>query len=246
MAIATHCLKGTGIAMTAAQSLLHIFNATGSTRIIKVYRVWAENCQATAVTGSQNLLQLQRITSVTAVANNIEPISYDNTNAASVVQLPIATAASTTATTFNYDASAIVPFIGLPIWAQNVTVPTTTVATAVSGATFTISAAGTAMAAGITQIPAQFGYINTGSKATVTVDAAGIFRRMAWSSDESTIQVGDVDSLESNYLWTLLFDAGNNDANIEPIVIRAGFGLSVQNVGMVLGTIDVFMEFTIE
>lgn len=243
---ATYCLKGIGLTMTAAQSLLHIFNATGSTRIIKVYRVWMENCQTTAVTGSQNLMQLQRITSVTAVSLNIEPVSYDTTNTFLVPQFPIATTASTTVTTFNYDASALVPYIGLPVWATNVTVPTTTVATAVSGATFTVSAAATAMTAGIVQIPAQFGYINCGSKATVTVDAAGIFRRVAWSSDESTIQVGDVDSLESNYLWCSLWDSGNNDASIEPIVLRAGFGLSVQNVGMAIGTADVFMEFTIE
>lgn len=247
MAVATYQLKANGVAMTAAQSLLHVFNATGSTRIIKVYKVWATNCQSTAVTGSQNLLQLQRITSVTAIGNTVEPVTYDSTNLVWGLQREVVTAVSTNVTTWNFDPTVdLTSYVGQPVWASNVTVPTTTLSSNTNTTTFVISAAGTAMSSGITAVPMQFGYINCGSKATVTVDAAGIFRRMAWSSDEPTIQVGDVDSLQNFTQMMNMWDTGYNDANIEPIVLRAGNGLSIQNVGMAVGTIDVGMEFTIE
>lgn len=245
--VATYCLKGIGIPMTASQSLMHIFNATGSAKIIKVYRVWLSNCQATAVTGSQNIIQLQRITSVTAVTNNLEPTPYDSTNATAILQRMVATAVSTNVTSWNFDPTVdLASYTGQPVWCNNVTVPTTTLSSNTNSTTFVISAAGTAMASGISQVPMQFGYINAGSKATVTVDAAGIFRRMCWSSDEPTIQVGDIDSLENNSMWMMLWDCGYNDANIEPIVLRAGYGLSIQNNGMAVGTVDCFMELTIE
>jgi hypothetical protein len=94
-------------------------------------------------------------------------------------------------------------------------------------------------------IPVQ---ILAGSKFTVTT--TDLFKRVAWSSDEVNSQTSTIDEHQLVPGFTYLWDVGYNDANVEPIVCREGFGVSVQNIGYTAvapanaGYLDVFIEFT--
>lgn len=175
---ATYQLSATGVPLAIAnESLLALFNGVGSGKIVRVYRIWARNCNTGAqVAGGQNLINIQRINAATASNWTIPLKSVDTTNAA---------------------------------------------------------------------IPAQ---IISGCKFTVTNDA--LFRALPWSNDEPTIQTGTIDEIETTN-WVVFWDADYNDANIEPIVLREGFGVSVQNVGLTAtapanaGSMDVFIECTV-
>jgi hypothetical protein len=77
----TFLATANGIPFTATnQSILCVFNGSGSGKILKVYRVWLENCQVTALTGGNNILTLSRITAATASNWTIAPVSLDTTN----------------------------------------------------------------------------------------------------------------------------------------------------------------------
>jgi len=174
----TFLVSANGIPFTAVNtSHLALFNGAGSGKILRVYRVWVtQSAQDVGITGSQQLLGLNRITAATASNWTIAPVAYDSTAAS---------------------------------------------------------------------IPAQ---VTSGSKFTVTT--SDLFKRIAWSSDEATLQTGTIDEYQLNQGFMYLWDVGYNDANVEPIVCREGQGVSVQNIGYTAvapanaGYLDVFIEFT--
>ena len=240
----TYLLKGVGITCTGAnQSLIHIFNAAGSSKVVSIYRVWAENPQITSVTAASNALTLQRITAAVSSNINLEPIAYDVNSPAAIPTVAI----STTTTSVNaaiadgrlasnvLTAGQVISFGGM-----NAT-PTVTVATAPATAAFTMSAANTAT----NTVIAQLGYISAGSKATVTVDTAGIFKKILWTQGLPAQVGGTINDFQNRFMWGNLFDAGYYEANIEPIILRAGNGISVQNIGLTVGMVDLFIELTI-
>jgi hypothetical protein len=90
-------------------------------------------------------------------------------------------------------------------------------------------------------LPAQV-LVATGGTVTLTSDVA--FRTWMWSNDEPTAGSGTSDEFECLVPLTCVWDS-TGDANIEPIVLREGQGISVHHAGTtVAGICDVFVEFT--
>jgi hypothetical protein len=89
-------------------------------------------------------------------------------------------------------------------------------------------------------LPAQV-TASTGPTDTVT----DLFRRVLWSADEPAVGTGTNDELECLPANGLLWDAGYADANVDPIVLREGQGLSLRQPGAnTIGVVDVMFEFT--
>lgn len=79
----------------------------------------------------------------------------------------------------------------------------------------------------------------------MTVTTSDLFRRVVWSTDEPVANAtATIDELQTIPALSTIWDAGYADANIEPIVIREGYGLSVQNIGATVGVADLFFEVT--
>lgn len=60
----TYTLSATALANASGKNMLAISNATGSGRVIRIYRIWATNPQTGAVTGGIFYIQLGRPTAV--------------------------------------------------------------------------------------------------------------------------------------------------------------------------------------
>lgn len=58
----TYTLSATSTILTANRSLLAVFNASGSGRVVRVYRVWILNNQFISIAGVIGFLELRRIT----------------------------------------------------------------------------------------------------------------------------------------------------------------------------------------
>ena len=89
-------------------------------------------------------------------------------------------------------------------------------------------------------LPAQ---IITASAMTVT--ESDLLRRFIWSTDEPVANAtATIDELETLPVFGTIWDAGYADANVEPLVLREGQGISVKNIGATVGIVDAFIEFT--
>ena len=176
------------------------------------------------------------------------PVSYDSTNAALPAQiycehkapvtytgtsttLSCTTAATTTLTTAaSFYTSGVV--VGSYVYGTNIA--TGTVVTAIASATsLTLSIAGLGAATN-----------------TLTFIAPDIIRRMPWSTKAPIVTTGTIDTTEMFSNWNMLWDCGYNDSNIEPLVLREGFGISIDNQTLTstapatAGQVDCFIEFT--
>ena len=69
------------IAYANAKDMLNVFNATGSARIIRVYRMYFFNNGTSAVTGVLTTLQVRRITAA-SVGTAVTPVKHDTNNGA--------------------------------------------------------------------------------------------------------------------------------------------------------------------
>ena len=58
----TYTLTATEISFALNKCLLGVFNGSGSSRVVRVYRIWALNNGVTLVTGVLTALELRRIT----------------------------------------------------------------------------------------------------------------------------------------------------------------------------------------
>lgn len=63
----------------AVKSLIAIFNTAASGKILRVYKVWVENNQTTAVTGGNMVINLSRITAASG-GITLTPVTFDTTN----------------------------------------------------------------------------------------------------------------------------------------------------------------------
>lgn len=90
------------------------------------------------------------------------------------------------------------------------------------------------------QVTAAYGDTTPG-----TVDAT--FRRAQFSTDEALVGTLTNNQLQSFMPLNLFWDSGYNDSNVEPIVLREGFGISVYTPGIAsaAGIVDVCIEFTV-
>lgn len=75
---------------------------------------------------------------------------------------------------------------------------------------------------------------------------ATTFRRIFWSSDEPAISGATMDELETFIPLNTIFDAGYNDANVQPLTLRQNQMAMVYNVSGAAGLLDSWMEFTRE
>lgn len=80
-----------------------------------------------------------------------------------------------------------------------------------------------------------------------TVVATDLLRRIVWSNDEAaSTTAATLDEIETIVPFCCIWDIGYDDANVEPIVLREGQGLTLTNIGNTsVGSIDVFFEYTI-
>lgn len=94
-----------------------------------------------------------------------------------------------------------------------------------------------------TALPAQV-TAASGDTTPGTIDAT--FRRALYSSDEPAVGGATVDELETIVPLCLFWNGGYDDTNIEPIVLREGFGVSVYTPGVTsaAGNADFIIEFT--
>lgn len=89
-------------------------------------------------------------------------------------------------------------------------------------------------------LPAQ---VITASAMTVT--DTDLLRRIIWSTDEPVANATvTIDELETIPAISTIWDTGYADANVEPLVLREGQGISVKNIGATVGICDAFIEFT--
>jgi len=85
-----------GVAFASGKSMLDVFNATGSTRIIRVYRAYQFNNGTGAVTGVLTAMRINRITAASA-GSAVTPIKHDTNSSALNANTTSGTGRTTTA-----------------------------------------------------------------------------------------------------------------------------------------------------
>jgi len=91
----TYTIPATAIAYASGKSMLGIFNAAASVKMIKVWRIWVLNNGTAAVTGVLTTFQLQLSTAQSA-GSAITPVKHDSANAAIDANVAIASGATVT------------------------------------------------------------------------------------------------------------------------------------------------------
>lgn len=86
--------------------------------------------------------------------------------------------------------------------------------------------------------------VTAGTNQTTT--GSDIFRRYLWSNDEPTVSGATQDEWECLVPYAQVWEAGYGDANVEPIVCRAGQGFQLYHSGSTaVGSADLEVEFTV-
>lgn len=166
----TYIVSAQQIPFSANRQVLSLFNPAASGKVVKVYRVWLENNQGTAVTGVATLINLTRIT----------------TASGGVARTPQA---------FDTTATAL-------------------------------------------------GTVSAGTNMTVT--ETDLLRKVIWSSDEPSLVGATVDELQTFQTFNSIWDSAFIDSNVEPIVCREGYGITIKNLTSTVGFVDCFIQFTVE
>lgn len=82
---ATWRATGAAIAYANAKDMLNVFNATGSSRIIRAYRAYHFNNGTGAVTGVLTTMQIRRITAASS-GTTVTPVKHDTNSSALAAQ----------------------------------------------------------------------------------------------------------------------------------------------------------------
>lgn len=69
------------VTYAAAKHMIDVFNATTSTRYIRIYRAYLFNNQTAAITGVLNTLKVNILSTSVAAGTTITPVAMDSTNA---------------------------------------------------------------------------------------------------------------------------------------------------------------------
>jgi len=81
--------------------------------------------------------------------------------------------------------------------------------------------------------------------ATVTAASTDLFVRLGWSNDEPASAAATNDELESIPSLMEVLAAGIGSSDLEPIVLREGYGITVYHPGSTaVGNMDCIIEFT--
>jgi len=86
MALATYRAVYQNVTFGNMKNMAHILNASGSAKIVKVWRIWCLNNNLTAITGVMLNLDLKRITGMTS-PTAVTPVKHDTTSAAIPAQI---------------------------------------------------------------------------------------------------------------------------------------------------------------
>lgn len=84
------------------------------------------------------------------------------------------------------------------------------------------------------------------SASNMSVTTSSLMIRSFWSSDEPQAGVISLDEIQTIPAMNLIWDVGYSGTNVEPIVLREGFGLALMNITSTVGIADVFFEVTME
>lgn len=157
----SYTLFANTIANANDKNLIAISNATGSGKLIKIYRVWAWNPTTGAVSGGMTGLLLGRSAAV-------------HTGGTALNFLPHSSCVT---------AGAATPFTGC---------------SAASGAT------------------------------TITATMGTEFRRVFKATDELTASSGTMDEIQNVYPWSIIWETGYGDTNVEPFILRENQGFLIR------------------
>lgn len=87
---ATYRAVATAVPFNAsARSLLKVFNASGSGKVLRIYRIWVLNNQTAAITGVLPSVQIVRITAASG-GTTVTPMKHDPNSAALPAQITAA------------------------------------------------------------------------------------------------------------------------------------------------------------
>lgn len=168
------------------------------------------------------------------------------TVAAQNVALPTTAAAKTLLSVFNLDATQKLNVTR--VWVQNSGIA------AVTGVYQVLSLGRhtTDQTAGATTITPfkhdtnSLAFTNATSKTnpTTSVTLVDIFRQYAWTGDEFATGVAKLENLQTFPQFSIIWDSGYGDTNIEPIVLNQNEGLALVSAGVAsgVGTVDVVFE----
>jgi hypothetical protein len=79
---------------------------------------------------------------------------------------------------------------------------------------------------------------------TTSVTLVDTFRQFAWTGDEFATGVAKLENLVTFPQFSIIWDSGYGDTNIEPIVLNQNEGLALTSAGVAsgVGTVDVSFE----
>jgi hypothetical protein len=79
-----------------------------------------------------------------------------------------------------------------------------------------------------------------------TVTPTDLFRRLIWSTDETSVAAFTIDELETFAPICTVWQTGYGDDFFTPLTIRPNEGVAIINTGARAGFGDFIMEFTVE
>jgi hypothetical protein len=80
----------------------------------------------------------------------------------------------------------------------------------------------------------------------MTVTNTDLFKRIIWSTDEPAGNANlTIDEYECIPAWCCIWDVGYANVAEQPLIIREGSGIALNNIGALVGTCDVQFQFTV-
>lgn len=79
---ATWRATAASVAFASAKSMIDVFNATGTARVIRVYRMFQFNNQTAAIAGVLTLHQVNRLTTSITGGSAVTPVKHDSNSGA--------------------------------------------------------------------------------------------------------------------------------------------------------------------
>ena len=177
----SYSLRAPAVANANDRNMLAINNATGSGKLIKIYRIWCYNDGTSAVTGGTSGFLLGRISGISSggTALNFLPHSSAVT------------------------ASSATPFTGISAVYHS---------------------------------------------ATITASIGTELRRIFRSSDELAAGSGTMEEIQLLPAFSVIWDTGYADSNVEPLVLRENQGLLIRtdsSPSNAVGTFQFWVELNI-
>ncbi len=94
---ATWVARSSGIAHASGKSMLDIFNAAGTTRVLRAYLLYLFNNGTSAVTGVLSAFAIRRITASSA-GSSVTPLAFDTSSTALPIEVTAGTGRTVTST----------------------------------------------------------------------------------------------------------------------------------------------------